>query len=270
MSFPRRSARTRRFTLGRPRGLRVAADGSRVAFLRSTAGDDPLHSLWVLDVADGRERLVADPRVLLGGGPEDVPQAERDRRERARESATGIVTYGADRHLRTAAFALSGQLFVADLVDGDVRGPLPAPGPAVAPWPAPSGGRIAFVCGRSLHVGEADGTHRRLAPTGPDADDAAVSWGLAEFVAAEEMGRLRGFWWGPGGERLAVGRVDESPVPAWYLANPADPASPARRVAYPAAGAANADVALLVVGLDGATTEVAWDRSSFPYLARVG
>ncbi len=266
MSFSRRSARTRRFTLGRPRGFRVAADGSRVAFLRSPAGDDPVHSLWVLDVATGEERLVADPRAVLGGGPERVPQAERDRRERARESATGIVTYGTDPSVRTAAFALSGQVFVADLADGSIRGPLPAAGPAVAPWPAPSGGRTAFVCGRALYVSDGEAPARLL---GPEGDDPAVSWGLPEFVAAEEMGRLRGFWWAPDGERLAVARVDESAVPVWHLADPAEPAGEPRRLAYPAAGTTNADVALLVVAMDGSTVEVAWDRVAFPYLARV-
>ncbi|HEX2192502.1 MAG TPA: prolyl oligopeptidase family serine peptidase [Acidimicrobiales bacterium] len=269
MSFPRRSARTRRFTLGGPRGLRVAADGSRVAFLRSTAGDDPVHSLWVLDVDRGRERLVADPRGLLGGGPEHVPQAERDRRERARESATGIVSYGADRLLHTAAFALSGQLFVANLVGGTVRGPLSTPGPAVGPWPAPAGGRTAFVCERAVYVSEGDGTHRRLVPGEPGGEDLAISWGLAEFVAAEEMGRLRGFWWAPDGERLAVAGVDETQVPAWHLADPTEPGTAPRRVRYPAAGTANADVALYIVALDGSTTEVAWDHTRFPYLARV-
>ncbi len=269
MSFPRRSARTRRFTLGRPRGLRVAADGSRVTFLRSTTGDDPVHGLWVLDVVGGTERPVADPRALLGGGPEHVPQAERDRRERARESATGIVSYGADPQLRTATFALSGQVFLADVVGGSVRGPLSAPGPAVGPWPAPTGGRTAFVCERSLCVSEVDGTHRRLSPEGPGGEGSAVTWGLAEFVAAEEMGRLRGFWWAPDGERLAVARVDEGPVADWYLADPAEPGTAPRHLAYPAAGTANADVGLFVFGLDGSSREVAWDRDRFPYLARV-
>jgi dipeptidyl-peptidase 4 len=66
-AFPRRHARTRGFTLGRPRGFAVGADGARVAFLRSTAGDDPVNRLWVLDLAGGAERLVADPATLLGG-----------------------------------------------------------------------------------------------------------------------------------------------------------------------------------------------------------
>ncbi|HEX2156681.1 MAG TPA: S9 family peptidase, partial [Actinomycetes bacterium] len=69
-SFPRRHARTRGFTLGRPRGFQVGADGARVAFLRSAGGDDPVNRLWVLDLASGAERLVADPAALLGDGAE--------------------------------------------------------------------------------------------------------------------------------------------------------------------------------------------------------
>jgi dipeptidyl-peptidase-4 len=268
VSFPRQQARTRRFTLGRPRGVRVAADGSRVAFLRSGAGDDPVHGLWVLDVATGEERLAADPRALTGPGPEDLPASERARRERARESAAGIVSYGSDPLLRVATFALSGRLYAADLTSGAVTGPLPAPGPAVDPWPDPTARRAAYVCGRALHLHE-NGAVRLLGPTGVEGDDPAVSWGLPEFVAAEEMGRLRGHWWAPRGDRLAVARVDERGVRQWSLADPADPATPPRAVRYPAAGTANAEVTLLLVGIDGSAVEVSWDRAAFPYLARV-
>ena len=40
-SYPRLSARTRRFTLGVPRDITIAPDGSRVVFLRSRTGTDP-------------------------------------------------------------------------------------------------------------------------------------------------------------------------------------------------------------------------------------
>src|ERR1051326_323544 len=88
-SFPRQDARTRRFTLGVPRAFRVSPDGARVAFLRTQGGGDPVTCLWVLDVADGTERLVADPRTLGGPAPEngaggDPPPEERARRERVR------------------------------------------------------------------------------------------------------------------------------------------------------------------------------------------
>jgi dipeptidyl-peptidase-4 len=95
-SFPRRQARTRRFTLGAPRGFTPSPDGRRVAFLRSRGGTDPLTCLWVLDVGTGEERLVADP-AALGGADEDLPPEERARRERSREQAGGIVAFAADR-----------------------------------------------------------------------------------------------------------------------------------------------------------------------------
>jgi dipeptidyl-peptidase-4 len=43
--FPRQVARTRGFSLGVPRSFTVSADGERVVFLRTGAGDDPV-SVW--------------------------------------------------------------------------------------------------------------------------------------------------------------------------------------------------------------------------------
>src|ERR1700689_3489631 len=94
-SFPRQEARTRRFTLGVPRAFRVSPDGTRVAYLRTQGGSDPVTCLWVLDVDSGQERLVVDPRTL-GGEEENLPAAERARRERVREQAGGIVAHGGD------------------------------------------------------------------------------------------------------------------------------------------------------------------------------
>jgi dipeptidyl-peptidase 4 len=266
-SFPRRHARTRGFTLGRPRGFQVGADGARVAFLRSAAGDDPVNRLWVLELASGAERLVADPARLLGGDPGDVPPEERARRERARERAGGIVAFAADLDLTVASFALAGRLFVAVLGGpGGVR-ELPAGEGVLDPRVDPTGARVAWVADRALHVaplGDA-GAGRRLAGE----DDPEVSWGLAEFVAAEEMGRARGFWWAPDGERLAVARVDLAKVRRFYLADPTNPAIEPVRLPYPAAGTANAEVSLHVVDLEGRRVEVRWDRAAYPYLASV-
>src|SRR3569833_447014 len=136
ISFPRQSARTRRFTLGAPRGFLVSSDGSRVVFLRSRHGTDPVTCLWTVDVGDdatGEERLVVDPRALDLPGEEDLPAEERARRERAREQAGGVTAYAADRDLSMAAFALSGRLFVTDL-DKEIR-PLDAVAPVFDPRP---------------------------------------------------------------------------------------------------------------------------------------
>jgi dipeptidyl-peptidase-4 len=263
LSFPRQQARTHRFTLGQPRSFHVAADGSRVAFLRSPAGDDPRTALWVVDLVSAEERLVFDPAGTGPGGTTDLPPEERARRERVRESAEGVVAYGADRDGRMAAFALAGRLFVADLVGGGGHH-VATSGPVLDPRPDPLGRRIAFVTDGALSVAE-DGREREVVGE----DDPDVTWGLPEFVAAEEMDRTRGYWWSPDGARLVVARVDVSDVRTWHIANPAHPEMAPAAVRYPAAGTPNADVQLAVVGLDGARVDLDWDRQAFPYLVRV-
>ncbi|MER6167283.1 S9 family peptidase [Streptomyces violaceorubidus] len=264
-SFPKRHARTQRFTLGAPRSFTVAPDGSRVAFLRSGTGTDRANSLWVLDVEGGGERVVADPRALLGGAEERLSPEERARRERSREGGAGIVGYATDAAVELASFALSGRLFAAELRVGTAR-ELPTPGPVIDPRPSPDGRHVAYVAQGALRVVGAEGDGDRALA---EADGEGVTYGLAEFVAAEEMARSRGFWWSPDSDRLLVARVDDTPVQRWWISDPAHPGRDPQHVPYPAAGTANADVRLFVVGLDGGRTEVLWDRARYPYLARV-
>ncbi|MFJ2214912.1 prolyl oligopeptidase family serine peptidase [Streptomyces sp. NPDC101062] len=285
-SFPRQHARTQRFTLGAPRSFTVSPDGTRVVFLRSTSGTDRVNRLWVLDLdgsAAGAEgaRIAADPGVLLGGASERLSVEERARRERSREGSGGIVGYAVDAEVELAAFALSGRLYAAELRAGTAR-ELPAPGPVIDPRPSPDGRHIAYVAGGALRVIGADGEgDRELAGPGTDEEaggSADVTYGLAEFIAAEEMSRTRGYWWSPASDRLLVARVDTADVQRWWISDPAHPDREPSRVPYPAAGTPNADVRLFVVPLtDGAETdgtgtpptEVIWDRDRHPYLARV-
>ncbi|WP_210577189.1 S9 family peptidase [Streptomyces sp. GESEQ-4] len=264
-SFPRRHARTQRFTLGAPRSFTVAPDGSRVVFLRSGSGTDRANSLWVLDLPDAGERVAAEPRALLGGTSENLSPEERARRERSRESGAGIVGYATDTAVELASFTLSGRLFTAELRAGTAR-ELPVPGPVIDPRPAPDGRHIAYVVRGALRVVGAEGEGDR-ALAEPESEQ--VTYGLAEFIAAEEMGRSRGFWWAPEADRLLVARADDTPVRRWWISDPAHPERDPNHVAYPVAGSANAEVRLFVIGLDGTRTEVVWDRARYPYLAHV-
>lgn len=267
-SFPRQHARTRGFTLGAPRSFTVSDDGLRVAFLRSMAGDDPVNRLWLLETSTGEEIVAADPVELLADpGEENLPPAERARRERARESGGGIVAYAGDPGLTRISFTLDGKVFLANMADGSVASLPTVPG-AFDPRPSPDGQRVAYVSGSSLRVVDAgaDGLDRLVIDEPGD----TVSWGSAEFIAAEEMGRSRGFWWSPDSQHLLVARVDTAEVPVWHIASPADPAAAPVPMAYPAAGTVNADVSLAVLGLDGSRVDVDWDRDSFEYLARAG
>ena len=264
-SFPRASARTQRFTRGAPRTFHVDPTGRRVLFVRSAHGTDPMGALWSLDVATGTETLVADPRAVLGTGEEQLSAAERARRERSREGAGGIVGFATDRDATVAAFALSSRLWVADLVGGDGARQLPAVGAVIDPRPDPTGRWVAYAADGGLHLVGVDGTDARTLAA---ADKEGVGWGVAEFVAAEEMDRHRGYWWSPTGDAVLAARVDDSPVQRWYIADPAQPSLPPAEVHYPVAGSADADVSLHLLGRDGRRTDVEWDRSAFPYLVR--
>jgi dipeptidyl-peptidase 4 len=140
---------------------------------------------------------------------------------------------------------------------------LATPTPVTDPRPDPTGEHVAYVADGALRVVAAGGGSDRALAT-PEAKD--VSYGLAEFVAAEEMHRTRGFWWSPDGQQLLVARVDTAPVGRWYISDPANPDREPAEVAYPAAGTANADVSVVIAGLDGSLTPVQWDSAAMPYL----
>ena len=143
---------------------------------------------------------------------------------------------------------------------------VPVPSAVIDPRPDPTGARVAWVDGHQLWVLELDdpsSTARVLAGE----DDPEVRWGVAEFVAAEDMGRFRGFWWAPDGAALLATRVDDTPVQRWWIADPAHPDQPPTEVAYPSAGTLNSDVTAWILRVDGTRTEVTWEHDDLPYLA---
>ena len=272
-TFPRQQARTRHFSLGVPRSFQISADGTRIAFLRSKGGSDPVTCLWVLDLpadvsapASDAERLVVDPAAI--GAGKDEPEEERARRERSREQAGGVVAFATDAGLTMAAFAIAGDVYVTQLAAGG-EGPrtIGAHAPAIDPRPDPAGRRIAYVSRGTLRINNLEsGTDAELIGPGGAPH---ISYGLAEFVAAEEMGRQRGFWWAPDGNSLLVARVDISGVNRWYIGDPANPDRQPAEIRYPAAGTQNAVVELLIVNTDGGTVPVRWDAAEFCYLVTV-
>jgi dipeptidyl-peptidase-4 len=248
VSLPEQLVRTGLFTYGVPEQFTVSSDGTRVLFLRSRAGDDPAACLWVLDLGSGVERPLADPVELLGTG------------------GAGIAGYAADAAGSLAVFALAGGLWTVDVVSGLVSR-LAVEGPVADPHPDSLGRRIAYRCGGSLRVVDADGTgdHAVAVPDGPE-----VTFGIAGHTGAASPSGPRGFWWAPDGGRLLVARVDSADVELWHVANPAEPGSAVRAVRYPAVGKANAEITLWITAVDGSRTEVRWDRRAFEYVPDAG
>ena len=250
--YPVRAALTRRFTLGVPRDVSIVGPPAarRVLALRSDAGDDPVTHLWSFDPRTGEGVRLLDARAL-GADEAQLPAAERARRERTREQAGGVTAYTVDRAGTTVACALAGQLVVTD-VDSGISRVIELDVPVFDPRISPDGRRIALHHDDGVSV-------LTLTQGGPDEDartlrrlveEDGVVWGRAEFIAAEEMGRMRGMWWSPCSTKLAVTRVDESKVRRVHLADLASPERGPTELAYPFAGTPNAHVTLAVVDVE--------------------
>ena len=238
-AFPRRKARTLRFTSGAPRSAQAIGDGTRALFLRSDGPEDLVTALWLsvwsADGTDHREVLLADPRRLLADADsEEVSEEEKARRERAREGGQGIVSYSVDAAGRRVVFTINGQLFLTEIKEdgtGGVTREVALADPqlsVIMPRISPDGQLIAYTTGSEVRVialGADASQDEDWAVIGIDEDECTYpdqSVGLAEFVAGEEMDRYEGFWWSPDSRALLVQSTDEEPEPLRYISGPAE------------------------------------------------
>jgi dipeptidyl-peptidase-4 len=245
-SYPRQRAQTRGFQLGRPR--RITITDQRVIFLRSDAGTDPVGHLWSIDLVTGAERCLVRADSLPGLPTQaQLPAAELARRERMREVTAGITAFDVDRAGERIVFATNGVPYCLQVSTGRID-QLPSPGPVVDPRIAPNGHYVAYVCDRSLWCSPLPVTDNTEPIPEPhlmcQAQAPEQSWGLADFIGAEELDRSRGFWWASDSSGLLVEHVDNAPVDVVWISDPAQPEDEPQPHRYPAAGTDNARVQL--------------------------
>lgn len=253
-----------------PSALAFSPDGRRLAFLHAGDGSN-VQSLWRLDVVSGERTRIAGPDAT-SRSEATLDRAEQLRRERSRERSLGITEF------HWAVGTGAGTPVLAAPRGGDVliaRGD----GPAVPlglsgvgdPRLAPAGDALAWVADRELHVGSLGpdgrlGEPRRLTH---DAGD-GITNGLAEYIAAEELGRSRGFWWNRAGTAILSARADETGIPPFHLLHLAGEMPEVETHRYPFAGGPNARVVLSVVRVDdGMRRDVDTGAAEDDYLARV-
>ncbi len=238
-----------------------APDGDHLAYLLPAAEDHLRLELWVARTSDGRSW-----RLDLNGPIGEPSAVERDHRERQRIFAHGIVEYAWHPDSRRLWVPTGGsECWLADL-EGNVRR-MDWGGAVSHTRMSPAGESVAGVIDGNLAIMDiASGEVQWLTHDG----GGAVSNGLPEFIAEEEMHRYRGFWFAPDGRRIAFTRVDETPI-AESLRYEID-AGEIRMVRqrYPYAGQANAEVRLCVVSLDGGDPRELFTPQADGYLARVG
>ena len=248
-----------------PRALKISPDGSLITLLKPRVDDKERLDLWAIDSRTGAERMLVDSRKTGSGA--DLSEAEKMQRERDRSVAgsTGIVSYDWSPDGKSILVPVDGDLYLAGLEgnvtrlthtsDGELNGVV-----------SPKGGFVSFVRGGNLFVQPVGGQERQLTQGASD----TVSWGLAEFVAQEEMDRRTGYWWSPDDRMIAVARVDESPVGIVTRTAIGGEGTRVYQQRYPAAGSPNALVELHVMRPDGSgQVKVDLGKDADIYLARV-
>lgn len=274
-SFPSLQARTGRFRFGMPGSFVGNEDGTAFAFIRSRSGKDARGCVWLAQLdAEGElvERVIVDVAHPGGAAEDDVPEAEKARRERLRESGSGVTAFSANSDLTLFVFALGGSLFAAETApgaDGEfaIRR-LEVPGPVVDPRLSPAGKQVAWVADNTLYAAPVTGGSVREVARASGEDKTV---GLANFLAAEEFGRFRGFWWSPDSAQLLVEEVDSSGVEQWQTGDPDNPDGNTRSIRYPAAGTANPQVELAIYSVtDGIDSRIPVDLpAGFDYITHV-
>jgi dipeptidyl-peptidase-4 len=219
--------------------------------------------LWSLDTATGIERELLDPRTL-NTDLSELTAAELRQRERAREGASGVTSYACNRDVSLAVTVLGGSVVLIDLLNGDTKMPAIEPGVFDVRL-SPDGTTISYLRETSLCISSLAGNERVLASDPSE----AISWGNAEFIAAEEMSRFRGYWWSPDSQSIAACRVDVSSINVWHIADPAHPELPATEHRYPAAGTPNASVSLHIISVATATATPVELSGNWEYLNTV-
>jgi len=231
---------------GLPRSVEFSTGGTWVSELRPAEADSKQLELWARPVAGGPARRLASASELLAGRTESLTEAERMALERKRIGERGITGYqwcgqGDDALL----FPLSGDLYLARLGKSVQRLTDDPQVPEQDPACSPDGHSVAYVKNGNLWVQSLDAVDAAAAAPRQltqDGGAANVFWGLAEFAAAEELARERGFWWSPDGKSVLVLRVDESPVPLKTRAQIFADGTEMVQQRYPGAGSANARV----------------------------
>lgn len=247
-----------------PRALKLSPDGKLLTSLRPRTGDRERYDLWAVDTDSGAERMLVDSSKLGGG---ELSEAEKMQRERARIGGTrGIVSYDWSADSKSLLVPVDGDIYLAG-IDGQTRRLTNTPQGELDATISSKGGFVSFVRDQNFYVIDlATGAERRLTRDG----GGTLSWGLAEFVAQEEMHRTKGAWWSPDDSRVAVERVDESGVAIISRAAIGAEGTKLYEQRYPRAGAANARVQLFVMKNDGTgLARVDLGENDDIYLARV-
>jgi len=230
-------------------GVQIAPSGEFVTVLQGREENARQKDLWAYDLETGEGRLLVSSTDILEG-PEILSEEEKNRRERARQYSTGIISYSwvGDNLL---LFPLGGDIYLYDLETKDSRQVTATKGFETDPKVSADGSKVAYVRENELYIKDLKtGLERQLSDGSTD----TIRNATASFVVQEELDRSTGYWLSRDGQTVAYTQIDESPV---AIENRIDfgvdgVTNIAQR--YPFAGTANATVKLGFVSASGGDT----------------
>jgi dipeptidyl-peptidase 4 len=169
---------------------------------------------------------------------------EKLRRERQRQTGSGVVSQFSwvenHRQQLSILVPIKGSLFTQEGIDGNLQqiydktlfhpirpsnnlttttAIVGRDSSAIDAQLSPDGRLVAFVIAGDIHILPFQGAPQPIRLSFGAVQDGtnAVSHGLADFVAQEEMDRYRGFWWHPDSNGILFARVDESHIPIYRI-----------------------------------------------------
>jgi len=222
-----------------PRGLKFSNDGKRLMFLSPKLDDYEVLDLWEYDLKTGAPHLLVDSKKLASG---ELSEEEKARRERQRVTHSGITEFVLSKDGGQILIPSGGELYLVK--NGDVRKLKGKKGAALDLKFSPKDRFVSYVRDQNLYIRE-PGAAGEIAVTTDGRG--AVSYGVAEYVAQEEMDRFTGYWWSEDESYLALTRVDESRVKTVTRYEIDADTVKLRTERYPEAGSANAKVQLGIV-----------------------
>ena len=191
-----------------PKTLKVSPDGQRVTFLQGKSTDYNRLDLWEYHIPSGKTRMLFNSDDL-STGEEELSDEEKARRERMRLSGSGIVSYQWSNDGKALLFPLGGDVYYHKLGEKGAERLLNTDAFETDIKLSPKGTYISFIRDQNLIIKHiASGKETAVTTEG----GGTLKYGMAEFVAQEEMGRMTGYWWSPDESHIAFTEVDESPV----------------------------------------------------------
>ncbi|MFN3241896.1 MAG: DPP IV N-terminal domain-containing protein [Planctomycetota bacterium] len=198
-----------------------------------------------------RTEEVADKLAALLGGREHLPALQDEGTWTWMDSRDGFVVN------------VGGDLFAGSITGTLVRLTDTPDSEEVGVRFSPDGKSVAFIADYNLHVVPFAGGDVRALTTEGHGD---LFYGRLDWVYQEELygrGNFQGYWWSPDSKRIALLKLDESPVEEFVLVSDVPARPKVERTNYPKVGEPNPIVE--IGAIDVASGETSWfDVSDYP------